>query len=270
MDDQRAIEIEKKKRGVAWTDSEGKRHEYERSTRTLYVQVQNLQAFLSLNRQAYEEPSAASLSPGMRGCGVIDDRSLSVIGIPSTSTRAISVSFSALEGANLERSKQGYKPVCLSYTEYDWEFDNEAGWWVQISLPISQFQLLAQAYESGKLTKLTIGLEMQDMFLDQTYYVPRDKLGWFIEPTTLGAKMVSGEVTVLMIGTTSVDLRAPAPLEADAAESDETHLFKPQLQDTISPSLNNLAKQIESIRRALHWIFWVLVVLLFVIGAGHH
>lgn len=269
MDDKPAIEIEKTERGVAWTDAEGKRHEYERPIRTLSLQFQGLGAVLSLIRLT-DEPFDTPLSARLRGKAIIEDRSLSVIGMPETSAKTIDVSFAALDEIGLERNKEGAKPVCLSYTEYDWEFDSEPGWWAQITLPLSQFQLLAQAYESGKLIKLSVGLDMQDMFLDQAYYVPRDKLNWFIEPEKYGAKLVRGDVKVLSIETSSLDLRPPAPPDTDMEASNEEPAYKPQPQDTIAPALNNLANKVESVQKALRWIFWVLVVLLFVVGGSRH
>lgn len=273
MDEKSAIKIEKTERGVAWTDAEGNRHEYERPIRTLYLQVQSLGAVLSVNRNTDDGPFDKPLSTGLSGRAVIEDRSLSVIGKPETSAKTIDVSFIVLDEAGLERSEQGFKPACLSYAEYEWEFDNEAGWFVQIALPLSQFQLLAQAYESGKLVKLRVGLGMDDMFVDQSHYVPRDRLNWFIEPTQYGAKMVHGELKVLGIGTTPLDLRPPAPpvpektdLEASIAESE----FQPQPQDTIAPALADLSNKVESVQKTLRWIFWALVVLLFVIGGSRH
>jgi hypothetical protein len=262
-------DIEQTERGVAWTDPEGQRHDYERSMRTLCLRIQELASIFSLNQFQDDAPFDRPLSPELRGNALIEDRSLSVIGRPETISRAIDVSFVALDETRLARIREGIKPVQLSYMESEWEFGNDAGWWTQIALPVSQFQLLAEAYESGKLTKVSIGLDMEHMFLDQGYYVPRDKLDWFVEPTKSGARMVNGQVAVLTIETAPINLRPPEPREPKIDVADDIADYKPKPQDSVAPALNNLANKIEGVQKALHWIFWVLVVLLFVVGSSH-
>jgi hypothetical protein len=267
MEGKRVGDIEQTERGVAWTDAEGQRHDYERPIRTLYLRIQELASIFSLNQFQDDAPLDSPLSPELRGNALIEDRSLSVIGRPETSSRAIDVSFVALDETRLARIREGARPVQLSYMESDWEIGNDAGWWTRITLPVSQFQLLAEAYESGKLTKVSIGLDMEHMFLDQGFYVPRDRLDWFVEPTTSGAKMVNGEVAALTIETAPIDLRPPEPREPGMDVADDIPDSKPKPKDSIAPALNNLADKIEGVQKVLVWIFWVLVVLLFAVGS---
>jgi hypothetical protein len=251
---------------VAWTSAEGEKEEFQTSGRSLYIDVLELFRGYSLPYPCEDETETKSLTTRLAGKGVIDDRSIQVIGQPETKNKNISVSFWDLE-PNVNHSNS--HAASLGYMEHDWEIGNDAQWWVQIYLPKVQFQTLQEAVERGNLTKLSVGLLFENLYVTEWYAPPSAKVDWFLAPGKYTADLARGKVDAINIETKSVDLRPIAPIETeDAFTESEEHQYRTEPVDKLIVALEPLSKSIDGVTKYLKWIFWALVVLSFAVGGS--
>lgn len=264
-EEKQASKIEKTESGITWTDKEGKTHLYKPPIRTLYLQLQGLSRVLHMSRYLESEPVDTPLTDRLVGKAILEDRSLNVIGIPETSSNVVKVSFTVLADEDMQRINAGFEPVALSYLDKDWEIGNDSEWSCQIYLPASQFNVLNEIYNLEKISKIQVGLDMKEIYIDHTYAVPSDKcVSWFIEPTRLGSQIARGKVCVLRIETSSIDLRPPAPIENDL-DADNPPVYKTNPLESIAPAIHTLAHNMNGTQTYLKWIFWALIGLIIVV-----
>jgi hypothetical protein len=251
---------------VAWTSADGTKDEFQTSGRSLCIDVLELCRAHSLTYQGEGETEAKALTTRLVGKGVIDDRSIQVIGQPETKNKNISVSFWDLE-PNINHNNS--HAASLSYMEHDWEIGNDAQWWVQIYLPKVQIQTLQEVVERGNLTKLSVGLLFENLYVTEWYAPPSAKVEWFLAPGKYTADLARGKVVAVNIETKSVDLRPIASIETMGSfpQSEELQ-YRAEPIDKLIAALEPLSKSIDGVTKYLKWIFWALVVLSFAVGGS--
>lgn len=250
---------------VAWTSAEGEKEEFQTSGRSICIDVLELCRAHSLPYQGEGEIESKPLTTRLVGKGVIDDRSIQVIGQPETKTKNISISFWDLE-PNINHNNS--HAASLGYMAHDWEIGNDAQWWVQIYLPKVQFQTLLETVERGNLTKLSVGLLFENLYVTEWYAPPSAKVDWFLAPGKYTADLARGKVDAINVETKSVELRPIAPVETDDALcQSENHQYRTEPVDKLTVALEPLTKSVDGVTKYLKWIFWALVVLSFAVGS---
>lgn len=251
---------------VAWTSAEGVKEEFQTSGRSLCIDVLELCRAHSMPYQGEGEIESKPLATRLVGKGVIDDRSIQVIGRPETRTKNISVSFWDLE-PNINHHNS--HAASLGYMEHDWEIGNDSQWWVQIYLPKVHFQTLQETVERRNLTKLSVGLLFENLYVTEWYAPPSAKVDWFLAPGKYTADLARGKVDALNIETLSVNLRPIAPIETDGEPTQsEDPKYRTEPVDNLVIALTPLIRAVDEAKKYLKWIFWALVVLSFAVG-GH-
>jgi hypothetical protein len=254
--------IEATKHGIAWTDPDGARHEYEQPIRTLWLKLVNLrQTYAARYREAGNEYEP--LLRGFKGTAVFPDRSsLEVIGKPDTRSTSLSASIVELDEKRLNsKEARGFKPVSLSYAKHDWEIGNDETWWLEVYLPPVQFNTLATVFQSDKLAELELGLEMQGLYIEEWGAPPSVSVNWRLPPLLNQiSKLATGDLKQLRIETRALDLSPKSGESGSNGETDTRYAAKPV--ENISTALRSLSSKVDNLDRHTKWIFWALVAMI--------
>ena len=217
MDEKRTA-VEKTEQGIVWTDAEGKRHEFVSTAKTMYIEAVELQARYSVkrhedNERLFDVPFEESIS----AVGELVDDNIEEIGLPESRSRTVKVLFYLLTeelAAKLPRSSPDYKlwTVSLFFLAADREVAQEAAWCVDCPLSPAQFNKLSQALGSRQITKLALGLNLNNAYVDFEPPLPIGGRNWFVLPTDwlrTPQSKYNGFIRWFNLETPPLDLRPP-------------------------------------------------------------
>jgi hypothetical protein len=264
MDDKTSNDRRTEEGQLTWTSPDGVKHEFRMSSRVMYLDVVEVWQSNSL---PYQEDGAEPkpLTRSIRGKAVMEDRSIQVIGEPETKSKTLVVTIGEMAPSDVQRYQSGeLRAVSLSYNKSDWEIGNESEWWVQIYLPSPQIQPIRDAIESGKLTKLSLGLRLQNAYVTD-YYAPISlSIDWYLNSGEYVADLASGSVFSLIVETKPFNLLSPiADVEQEPAHEDDASPVQTPPDVVSAEALTRLAAKADDLVKYSRRIFWTLVVIAF-------
>lgn len=194
-------------------DQNGNSIEYKVPTRTLHLQVKNISISYSLS----DTDTQSDLLPSLCGAATLmDSKGISVIGIPNTNSKSISISFyEQQEPPKTTDSGDNTKQATLSYTESDWEVELSSEWWIEAYIPSNQFKKLVDLIEKDRITNIYIGLQSTDLYVRITDFhaPPSIPVEWFLKPAEHSAELALCNINLLHINTKQIELTKTEPAE---------------------------------------------------------
>jgi hypothetical protein len=269
------IILEKTKKGVVWTDPEGKRHDYEREAiRTLELRVLDLQICTGTVTYSNSDPIDVPFGTHIRGKACLADRSIEIIGAPGTRDSKMVIDFGALTDDRkawvFEKADEGIiRQAALGYIKANWEIGNDSEWFVSLFIPSSQMDELLDAILNNRIANMTACISSPDLYVDDPYAPPSAKIGWFVCPDEYGSAMISGRVHSINYNSVTLDLRPTAPSEPDSTEEQDEY-FKPATeQDKVVPAIDRLTEKVGKLTTYIGWLVFIVFVIGFMLGARH-
>lgn len=261
MADQPKIVIEKTSDGIAWTDPTGKRQEFCRPIRTLWLNVQNLRSTCSIRKE-----DVSSLQTALMGTALVEDYGLQVIGFPATKTKSVDLGFHPYSKEEADRiaanAQEPFTTVSVGHMTSDWEIGNKDGWYCSVYLPADQLQRLAQAFQAGSIASMVIGVSLTHnayVTTGDSYAPPSCKVQWYFSPSS-GSDQASvnagGELSFINYHTPEINL-VPAP----TPDSDPEIPAFQSPPDPLHAKLDATVAQLAGIRSSLKLIGWAIVAL---------
>ena len=276
-DEKVVIDVREAERGsIVYKDKSGKETSYY-PTRTAWLEIEDLQVMVVLG-DTPKDAKEGVLVTRIRGIARLEDRSLSVVGDPTTKTRTLTISFETgdwrpkrepaeeIEGFGLLSTTE-LGGAMLGFNRADWEIGNENEWWASCYLQASFVQALETAIKDGHLAGVKVGLSLRGLYTSEGDWAPVSERGdLFIRPnradnTLAIPDMANGFVRGIHFTRAKVDLRRPAPIEDEDFSEDE----KPTPAIPIDPvaiAVDVLSARMEKLRITVKWVGGLLVAVL--------
>ncbi|CAN7779298.1 hypothetical protein LJR296_007887 [Cupriavidus necator] len=251
--------------------------------RTMHLDVERLQVARSASTYYPADGEGGGLPvPALRvhGTARLKDRFISVIDDPENRSRTLKIYFKALDAEGRKQreewaKEQGqvadYTRAYLGFNRADWEIGNDAEWWVECEILPETLSAITSAVESGALKRMSVGLTLKRIYVDDRYAPPSITVGWYLRPDAMDNTlempgMALGGLTRLDMDLTVVDLKPPT-VDESQPEPVEVSSPDPDPDPTQSASaLYTLAGNIEKLRGTLKWVGGLISLCLIILA----
>lgn len=265
---------------ILYTDKAGKQSTYYPCD-SIWLEVQTLELLTVLG-----EPRDGAQAPvvvRLRGTALLEDRSISVVGDPSSKARNLTISLDAGDWKPKPvEPKDGEFPSChtelggamLGFSRADWEIGNDDDWFVSCYLPQQFIDALIVDVRNGQLAGMKLSLALRGLYTSVHTFEPVSSRGdLFIRPdrrdnSLAFPDMPQGHVRAIHFHSSPRDLRKPNPVEP--VEPDEAG-YQPEptvpVADPVATAIGSLNQQVEQLRSTFKWVGgFIVLALLFIAG----
>lgn len=262
---------------ILYTDKDGKQTTYYPS-HSIWLEVQTLEVLTVVGepRDGAEPPVLIRV----RGTAALEDRSISVVGDPTSKVRKLTISFDAGDWRPRPvEPKEGDFPsfhselggAMLGFNRADWEIGNDDDWWISCYLPKPFIDALVADIRSGQLTGVKLSLALRSLYTSSHSWEPVSSRGdLFIRPDRRDNSlaipdMAQGHVRAVHFTSAPRDLRKPEPVEPLEPEDEDAP--PAPAPDPAAVAIAALAVRVEQMRGTLKWVGgFIVLALLFVAG----
>jgi hypothetical protein len=260
---------------ILYTDKEGKQHTYY-PCRSIWLEVQTLEVLTVVGdpKDGAEPP----LVTRVRGTAALEDRSISVVGDPTSKVRQLSISFEAGDWKpRAEEPNEGefatfsseLGGAMLGFNRADWEIGNDDDWWISCFLPKPFVDALVADIRNGQLDCMKLGLALRGLYTSEHSLAPVSSRGdLFIRPDRKDNSlaipdMAQGHVRAVHFTSAPRDLRRPEPVESLEFENEDPP--PAPTSDPLVVAIAALGTRVDQMRSTMKWIGgFIVVALLFV------
>lgn len=268
------------------TGEDGKERFYYPKRYTVRLECEKLQVCSVVSFEEGDENIRPAAKPRIRGIARIESSAnVSLIGEPENRAVRFELSILADESPGLLNPSENEvndkemfflsKPfgrACMGFNRADWEIDSDDQWWLEVRLNGQLLQPVIEAINSGHLERLSLGVQLKNLFTDEHPYAPSFRYEQlFLRPRAKDnslkmPELAYGWLTELGLGLRSVDLTPKTESEPEeelhpVEEAMQETLAEPEVLAEVQASLI-LAAHLEALRGTIRWVGGAIVVAL--------
>lgn len=269
---------------IEFTDKDGVKHTYYPST-SIWLDVLELKISVGLADPADGQPP--TLYTRLLGKARLEDRSISVVGDPSTKSRELSITLEAQEWVppseepvtegrlDLKilmglRSAKG--SAMLSFNRADWEIGTKDEWWCACFLPSRFIDALTESVRRGELQSLSLSLGLSKLYKSGHPLAPvSSRSDLYLQPVNAEfTETAQGHVQSIAFNSSHRNLRDEPVAEVGDEPAVEAYAAPSEPQpDPVATAIAGLATRVDALRTTLKWVGGLIIVVLLFMG-GHN
>lgn len=268
------------------TGDDGKERSYYPKRYTVRWECEKLQicsavSFMDVNEE--KRPTATSRISGV--AKLESSANVALIGEPENRVVRVDLSILADESPGLldpreneanEKEKfflsNPFGRAYIGFNRADWEIDSNDQWWLEIRINGQLLQPVIEAINSGHLERLTLGVQLNNLFTNEHPYAPPSRYErLFLRPRENDnslkiPELAHGWLTEFDLGLCSVDLTPKAESEPEEEMNlTQNKVLKTSVEAEVSDKVQAslvLAAHLEALRRTIQWVGGAIAVAL--------